>query len=315
MPDDYENNIVLYNGKTISTDDQLADTDGDGLLDGEKVRLEIKYSIDGDSATVVGKLISDPSSADTDGDGVPDDEDTAPLTKGLAEGIVGEMTIVSYNSDPNNITNGHSFLLYRSYINDSLDFNDFYGVYQSRLTQLEEEEYNSLSRIYREDIKRNYQISRFEYLTFDVAAENTGGSESSGSSGSSGNIIFNVRAGFNNLDGGSWVDWEFNKVYYESGEYSPNASYTLPVTQHQLNTIIKCYGSCNKYSIYTDNCALYASKAWNEVFEGDFEAKEGPFYTPRKLKESITNRHLANGRDVPQVDVNEILEEMRFKID
>ena len=129
IPDDYEESIFMYNGKQIESDPYDSDTDNDGLLDGEEVRLEIKYSIDGDSATVVGKLISDPSSADTDGDGVPDNEDTAPLTKGLAGGIVGELSLVS---SFDNISNGsgHSFLVYHSYINDSLNVGGLKGGYR-----------------------------------------------------------------------------------------------------------------------------------------------------------------------------------------
>ena len=78
IPDDLEDDLILYNGKTISTDYELADTDGDGLKDGEEVRLEVKYSPDGNYATVVGHLISDPTSEDGDGDELSDTEDPYP---------------------------------------------------------------------------------------------------------------------------------------------------------------------------------------------------------------------------------------------
>ena len=50
----------------------ISDTDEDGLKDGEEVRLEVKYSPDGNYATVVGHLISDPTSEDGDDDGLLD---------------------------------------------------------------------------------------------------------------------------------------------------------------------------------------------------------------------------------------------------
>ena len=318
IPDDLEDDLILYNGKTISTDYELADTDEDGLKDGEEVRLEVKYSPDGNYATVVGHLISDPTEMDSEGDGISDNEDTAPLTKGLAGGIIGEMTIVSYHDDSDSFFSGHSFLLYKSKINDKFDFYNFYGVYSSRLGELDNEEYNSLYRIYREDNLRNYQIYKNEYITFDVAADGIGNSGSNGNSsgsGSSGDSMFNFYALRDNLEGGSWIDWEFNIVYYASGKYAPNASYSLPITESQLNTIINCYSSCKGYSIYSSNCALYAAKAWNEAFDDSFESKDGAFHTPQKLKESIKDRHLACGRDVPQIDINDILKEMRFNIE
>ena len=288
------------------------------MKDGEEVRLEVKYSSDGNCAKVVGHLISDPNEMDSDWDGITDNDDSDPFSKGLENGIIGEMTIVSCHNDSDVFYKGHSFLLYKSEINDVFDFSDFYGVYGSHFKELDNGEYNSLSRIYREEMIRNYKVFKDEYITFDIAAEGISGSSSnsnSSNSGSSGNSSFNINALFDNLDGGSWIDWEFNTVFYNSGEYAPNASYTLPITEPQLDKIIKCYGSCSGYSIYSSNCALYASKAWNEAFDDSFEAKEGAFYTPRKLKESITNRHIACGRLVPQVDVNEILKEMRFNID
>ena len=35
--------------------------------------------------------------------------------------------------------------------------------------------YTSIGRIYREDLLENFEISRFEYITFDVAADVLGG--------------------------------------------------------------------------------------------------------------------------------------------
>lgn len=52
-------------------------------------------------------------------------EDTAPLKKGLKDDITGEITIVSCDNAPA----GHGFLVYRSYINDSLNMGELTGGY------------------------------------------------------------------------------------------------------------------------------------------------------------------------------------------
>ena len=84
LPDTYETRgMPLYNGKIIYTDPNKADTDGDGLLDGEEIDPNIQ------SATIPQnqqikyyfKMYSDPSinMIDSDGDSLPDDEDPTPL--------------------------------------------------------------------------------------------------------------------------------------------------------------------------------------------------------------------------------------------
>ena len=57
------------------TNPQLADTDGDGLSDGE----ELTYGEDG--------FVTAPLSKDTDGDQIPDDEDGQPLDAGSSKEV------------------------------------------------------------------------------------------------------------------------------------------------------------------------------------------------------------------------------------
>ena len=75
LPDFYERGINLLNGKTIITDEKKRDTDGDGLLDGEELKIEYKYTPDKKKVKVIGKMLSDPTIKDSDGDGDLDKDD------------------------------------------------------------------------------------------------------------------------------------------------------------------------------------------------------------------------------------------------
>lgn len=66
-----------------------SDIDGDGLLNGE----EIEVVCTGSNYYI--KVHSSPLLIDTDNDGIEDNSDTAPLTKGLKNGIVGKLYIVA----------------------------------------------------------------------------------------------------------------------------------------------------------------------------------------------------------------------------
>ncbi len=74
---------------------------------------------------------SDPTKHDTDDDGINDDEDTAPWTKGLAGGIIGTIQVCAsdegYAVSSLWNTGGHGWLVYKSYIDDSVPLNS--GLY------------------------------------------------------------------------------------------------------------------------------------------------------------------------------------------
>ena len=78
IPDYYEDHMVSFNGTRIMLDKTKADTDGDGLLDGEEVKIELVYNADKTKVYVKGMIVSDPCLEDTDYDGVRDDVDPAP---------------------------------------------------------------------------------------------------------------------------------------------------------------------------------------------------------------------------------------------
>jgi serine/threonine protein kinase len=85
-----DDNDTLPNAKEIElgTDPLLPDTDADGIIDGEEVRIwrtdPLKFDTDGDKLSdgqEVRDFGTDPLDVDTDGDEIPDNEDTTPAIK------------------------------------------------------------------------------------------------------------------------------------------------------------------------------------------------------------------------------------------
>ena len=76
----------LSNGEIIYTDPLNADTDGDGLKDGEEIIPQFKFvnsssiGLSGVSCGICFNMLSDPTIRDTDGDGLYDKEDPYPKT-------------------------------------------------------------------------------------------------------------------------------------------------------------------------------------------------------------------------------------------
>ncbi len=87
------NGIRLKNGKVIYTDPYEADTDGDGLLDGEEIIPEIVFTpisltLKKSSYRFYYNWKSDPTNPDSDGDGIGDAKDDFPKIKNYVE-VVG----------------------------------------------------------------------------------------------------------------------------------------------------------------------------------------------------------------------------------
>ncbi len=85
----------LSTGEIIYTDPLNADTDGDGLKDGEEIIPQFKFvdsssiGLPGGSCGICFNMVSDPTMGDSDEDGISDIEDTAPFSKGIYGGFVG----------------------------------------------------------------------------------------------------------------------------------------------------------------------------------------------------------------------------------
>ena len=79
IPDYFEDNLILYNGTTITLDKASPDTDGDGIIDGQEIQLTYKYNEEKTKVMVTAKMKSNPTQKDTDNDGFEDDIDPTPL--------------------------------------------------------------------------------------------------------------------------------------------------------------------------------------------------------------------------------------------
>lgn len=79
IPDYYEDHMLAFNGTPIRLDKNNPDTDGDHLMDGEEVSVELIYNEDKSKVYVKGQMRSDPSLKDSDFDGKQDDVDAVPM--------------------------------------------------------------------------------------------------------------------------------------------------------------------------------------------------------------------------------------------
>ncbi len=79
LSDYYEDNMLIFAGIGYELDKTNADTDGDGLLDGEEVKTVAVFNDDGSKMTILGRVFSDPTEVDSDKDGVDDKKDKYPL--------------------------------------------------------------------------------------------------------------------------------------------------------------------------------------------------------------------------------------------
>ncbi len=86
LPDYYEKLGLTINGITYNTDYQVADTDGDGLLDGEEVKIvDDKFVI-----------ITNPLKADSDKDGIDDKTDPDPMIYSITDHTLALAAGLSY---------------------------------------------------------------------------------------------------------------------------------------------------------------------------------------------------------------------------
>lgn len=79
IADYYEDNMVMFNGVTITLEKDDPDSDNDGLLDGDEiVDLNYEYNADKTKVIVTGKILSNPLKEDSDDDGILDADDPEP---------------------------------------------------------------------------------------------------------------------------------------------------------------------------------------------------------------------------------------------
>jgi hypothetical protein len=288
-------------------------------------------------------ILSDPTSVDGDGDGISDYDETvgvsydnpngttdeyegAPLNKGLAGGIIGKLTIVSH--DPDGF--GHSFLLYESYINDTLDLSGLAAGFEYIKNDGDDSDRNNWKKIY----PCEYKISPNRYISIGNFVDNgaggsagassgssgsgfSGSSSQSGSSGSSqsgssggssiGSSQSSAAGDASDASAGIHFNVELNLLYDDNdgdGQYDrlygDNYALDHAIIEGQLAKAIEYWNSEQHYNFITNNCAEVASKTWEKAFGEHLSGRMilGVF-TPNPLKKSISkheNSYVINFR-------------------
>ena len=264
----------LSNGEIIYTDPLNWDTDGDGIRDGDEIVRGGFGSIHGvlnddGSYTFYSDygmtfyMKSDPNMSDSDGDGISDKDDTAPFLKGLDGGIVGALKIVSYGAGANSSgsIDGHSFLAYTSFINDTVTF---YGVKPESFE-------NTSGQDYSKNDFPNYHV-------LDLKP----------------NTVVTIGSWAKQLPDeykGTWINNEL--LYYNNGNYCiPEDQYSLYnyVTMQELEKIENLTKEYSYWSII-NNCSYFSTNIWNDVF-GDTLSAKGALGVdnPSTLSYNISNR-------------------------
>lgn len=257
--------LPVFEGVSYDEIQKNADYDHDGIKNGDEVKVIEKNN------KVSLKVYSSPELADTDGDGIPDAKDTAPLKKGLAGGVVGELSIVSNHTDGKNFTQGHSWIEFNSYIKDTLSLSNF-----------------SAAAIYDSSTKKlSFQHSKVNYPL------NCSGTISIGNFSTHGNYLF--PSSYEGSTGGILINQEYYSLQNGNNTWSDTVSYKKKdLTLSQLEDIINYCSENNYYNLYSHNCSTVASDIWRIAFgsSDNFSAKTGSdlFYTPMRLKETILKK-------------------------
>lgn len=262
--------VQLFEGYGYDEVQSNDDFDGDGLKNGEEVKVIIQ------NEKIYLKAVSSPALNDSDNDGISDREDDAPLKKGYADGIIGELAIISNQNDSSD--SGHAWLTYKSYVDDTLDVS---GLQTGYLYNYE------INEFYAEKVS-TYKINRDGYMNIGNAGTEGQSAAFSTLSGSCGGILYNR---------------EFRGQWQESpthSKYSGAVAYTRKITQEQLDAVLQYCSKNNYYNLYSHNCSSVALEAWecaygNEDglynrYQSGFHLIYSNFDNPEALKESILKK-------------------------
>ncbi|MCR5478737.1 MAG: hypothetical protein K6F27_02610, partial [Ruminococcus sp.] len=256
--------------------------DDDGLYDNVEISKDGWCSKEGTDhfGNTVWKryysMNSDPTKQDSDGDGLDDLKETNgfyyesingkqkhcvgdPIHKGINGGYCGELAIISCT----NGLGGHAFLVYHSFIDDTLDFRGFTKGYDYT-TWLPSE-------------PRLYEIKTFEYVALGNAGNNATASsfhsqlsefESTGDDGDDAGAYFNREFTHEKHN----YDDNYDKNYPEEfkQEYDENYAISTLVKKKQIDSVIAVFNENNWYNLTRNNCAHVAAKAWNSIMGEDY---------------------------------------------
>lgn len=270
IADYYEDNMTMFNGLTLPLDKNNPDSDGDGLLDGQEIKLVYQYNNDKSQVIVTGQVISNPLSKDSDDDGIEDPDDTEPMKKGLKDGIIGKLNLVScYESEDASWTSGNVFLVYTSYIKDKVDF----STLKAGWSKIDVDKSWSLDNLQ----KDQPLLSDYTFKVNDTVTIANGGF------GKENGVCYNM---------------EVYEYYQNNQDYLANTYISEEITEDELKQLISyCSKESVNYFNFTNNSAKVACDAWNlisDVQVNPYSPKflDGHIATPRGLKDNL--RFLSN---------------------
>ena len=198
--------------------------------------------------------------------------------------VIGEMTIVSCSNG-----SGHGFLIYHSFIEDTIDFTGLTGGYTYG-------DWEKVSASY-------YNIHPNEYVSIGNAGGAAGKSSGSSDGGDSSQLSESGSSssiGDDKDDAGVYFNREFAYEYKRfEKEYDPekperynpvyvdNYAYTQYINESQMRRIIKIASERDYYNVITNNCVTVANRAWNSAYPNDtFKADT----LPARLKDEIKKK-------------------------
>lgn len=287
IPDYYEDNMIAFNGIKIELDKNDDDTDDDGLKDGEEVVVELVYNEDKTKVYVKGRLVSYPDKEDSEGDGIPDSEDTAPLTKGLKDGIIGNLYLITCYGE--SFSDGHSFFAYESYVNDEIDFSGLVNGWH-RKDANQSWTYGNLERD--TTPSSEYAITPGEYVCIGNGA--LGGGPSSGASDglSDGSTAGDANGVNYNMETAKFLSAGKPTGSGVAFSYLSNTYITEEITAETLEKLISYLSkeSVNYWSL-KHNCAHVAAEGWNHISDTKVSAYGLAgwhiFATPAALRDNL----------------------------
>ena len=215
--------------------------------------------------------VSNITSDDSDEDGIKDSKDSVPNRKGLAnpgntgDPIIGELTIISSWPDDGEIYDGHSWLLYKSYIDDEIDVSNFKIGYRMIDGEWDDTKVDE------------YPIEAGKYVTF-------------------GDFADSHAAAVRTLVG-SCGGMRYNCEIYTIECWPDVAAYSREITRQQFDEVIEyCNNHCG-YNLYYNNCSSVASKAWAEAF-GTRDGFDATVLPPELPANILSARYLLDAIEI-----------------
>ena len=263
--------VILKHGYRYVKITDENDQDGDGISTkaelGEKTEVNLSPIIEmqlfihkvplsdysGKTKITVYDAKSDPTKADTDDDGILDNKDTAPWTKGLKDGVIGEIYLLACHGDSifkviKTQSTGHSFLVYKSYVNDVWDLSSWNNGYVSNSGSWE----NATRQM---NPTSAYSLSVNEAFTFSAGGITLD---------DAGCAVYNMELfKHKNKD-----EEHEGHPYYYYNSYIDNYYIKSTVTQLQLDKMMNTMSleAKEKYDLVFHNCTHVSLNVWNNMY-------------------------------------------------